>query len=201
MLSAEKQQEAVDFLTANESAMWGLANHKFIPGFTKEDLVQEMRLVFLEQLEKDNFNGDKSSMFTWANWIWRSKLDHLFQYHCNRQKRSGAEIIEYNDTLEIIQLDDEQTRDLLASLENVGLSSVERGIIRLVVEGAKLSDVRGMLKKKLDDGTSRSLSNSEWNQAVRNIQVTFRNSAPTYSKWTKGQMKRMVKIGEGDKIA
>jgi hypothetical protein len=68
-----------------------------IPGFDREDIQQELRLVTWEYAP--NYNPYKASIRTWGNTLLKGKLHKLHRDHCTTDKRK-ANIIraEFDDS-------------------------------------------------------------------------------------------------------
>lgn len=82
---------------------WTPLLHKFarwhIPGFTRDDLLQELRIVLLEAKQK--YDADKGSFKTF---LFRNCLNHMLNLHKfnERKKRVGKEIYISSDYVIVI---------------------------------------------------------------------------------------------------
>ena len=163
MLTEERKRKAATFLRENEGAVYEWARKYSIPGYELEDLAQELRVAFLEKYEYfDESRG--TNLLTWACYLWRTRLNHLFRAYFRTNKRTGEEFLWLDAQLGVHYLDDEEASNLFAQLDSDSeYYQVEKGILSLVLQGQKLTEARKFF----------GLNNREWNRILSELRTEF----------------------------
>lgn len=138
------EDQLVNYLQSYEASMYKMALARTVPGYDVDDLVQELREVIIEHWHK--FDDRKGDFHTWAYNAWRHRLYKLVRDNTVVRKRRPPETISYNEDLDLVYLDDQETILLLAQLDTLvreeEITVQERGIIFTVILGGQLTDCK-----------------------------------------------------------